>query len=280
MRTDGFASYETWGLTMPVIPPRSRLYNLSPIGFGTPMVECLTSYFSRLAEAHCFSPGVLVQHELMPHGAGARNMFSFKTNGRARCFTSCINGKDSVAGNFVSVLGNLTGRGDLKYLTMIPWKRLLPSKLLMRKCRRLVSRLPDRLGTIEQNRLCTSAVDLGSRQVLPLPSAPSTPHLPALQTCARGARPTVAGGLLCPLQALACCRFGQGRFQTRLGPPSGNAGVGNVGGEPGCPDDRSRVSQPAVIDQRTTVRVDSDRKRPRGPNQTCPDIGSQRHCGL
>ncbi len=148
MRTDGFASYETWDLTMPVIPPRSRLYNLSPIGFGTPMVECLTSHFSRLAEAHCFSPGVLVQHELMPHGAGARNMFSFKTNGRARCFTSCINGKDSVAGNFVSVLGNLTGRGDLKYLTMIPWKRLLPSKLLMRN---VAAWCPDCLIAWEQS---------------------------------------------------------------------------------------------------------------------------------
>ena len=31
--------------------------------------------------------------------------------------------------------------------------------------------------------------------------------VPALQTCARGARPTVARGLLRPLQALACCRF-------------------------------------------------------------------------
>ena len=148
MRTDGIAPYETWDLTMPVIPPRSRLYNLSPIGFGTPMVECLTSHFSRLAEAHCFSPGVLVQHELMPHGAGARNMFSFKTNGRARCFTSCINGKDSVAGNFVSVLGNLTGRGDLKYLTMIPWKRLLPSKLLMRN---VAAWCPDCLIAWEQS---------------------------------------------------------------------------------------------------------------------------------
>ena len=39
MHTDGFASYETWDLTMPVIPPRSRLYNLGPIGFGTPMVS-------------------------------------------------------------------------------------------------------------------------------------------------------------------------------------------------------------------------------------------------
>jgi TniQ len=148
MRTDGLATYESWDLMMPVIPPRSRLYNLSPIGFGTPMVECLTSYFSRLAEAHCLSPGVLVQHELMPHGAGARNMFSFKTDGRARCFTSCINGKDSVARNFVSVLGNLTGRGDLKYLTMIPWKPLLPSKFLMRN---VAAWCPDCLIAWEQS---------------------------------------------------------------------------------------------------------------------------------
>ena len=130
MRTDGLDVYETWELKVPVVPPRSRLFNLSPIGLGTPMVECLTSYFSRLAQAHCLSPGALTQYELMPRGAGARNMFSCKTH--ARSHTSGINGKDSVAANFVSVLGKLTSRGDLKYLTMIPWKSLLPSKFLMR----------------------------------------------------------------------------------------------------------------------------------------------------
>ncbi len=130
MRTDGLAIYETWDLRASVVPPRSQLFNLSPIGLGTPMVECLTSYFSRLAHAHCLSPGALTQYELMPHGAGARHMFSRKT--RARSYTAGINGKDNVAANFVSVLGNLTSRGDLKYLTMIPWKSLLPSKFLMR----------------------------------------------------------------------------------------------------------------------------------------------------
>jgi TniQ len=130
MRTDGLATYETWDLKVPVVSPRSRLFNLSPIGLGTPMVECLTSYFSRLAQAHCLSPGALTQYELMPRGAGARNMFGCKT--RARSHTSGINGKDSVAANFVSVLGKLTSRSDLKYLTMIPWKSLLPSKFLMR----------------------------------------------------------------------------------------------------------------------------------------------------
>ena len=35
MRTDDLATYETWDMTMPVVPPRSRLFNLSPVGFGT-----------------------------------------------------------------------------------------------------------------------------------------------------------------------------------------------------------------------------------------------------
>jgi hypothetical protein len=104
MGTDDLTAYETWDLTAPVLPPRSRLFNLNPIGVGTPMTECLTSYFSRVAEAHCLSPGLLHQYELMLRGAGARNMFGCKTNGHARSYASSINGKDSVAANFVSVL--------------------------------------------------------------------------------------------------------------------------------------------------------------------------------
>lgn len=131
MPTDNLAIYETWEPTTIVVPPRSRLFNLKPIGLGTPMVECLTSFFSRLAQAHCLSPGALIEHELMRRGAGARNMFSCKTN--ARSHATGINGKDGIAANFVLVLENLTARSDLKYLTMIPWRPLLSSsKFLMR----------------------------------------------------------------------------------------------------------------------------------------------------
>ena len=41
-------------------PPRSRLYSLEPIGVGTAMVESLTGYVARLAEAHSVSAGDLV----------------------------------------------------------------------------------------------------------------------------------------------------------------------------------------------------------------------------
>src|SRR6266571_3591664 len=53
------------------LPPRSRLYCLAPIGVGTPMVECLTSYINRLAWLYRISPRILVAEEIMPHLSGS-----------------------------------------------------------------------------------------------------------------------------------------------------------------------------------------------------------------
>ena len=58
--------YDVQDLENPFIPSRSRLYHLEPIGIGTPLVESLTSYISRLAEAHCVSPKSLVINEILP----------------------------------------------------------------------------------------------------------------------------------------------------------------------------------------------------------------------
>jgi len=46
------AILESWDLTVPDVPPRARFYSQEPIGIGTPLVESLTSYLLRLAEAH------------------------------------------------------------------------------------------------------------------------------------------------------------------------------------------------------------------------------------
>lgn len=40
------------------------LYNIEPIGVGTPDVEGLHSYIKRLAEAHCVLPGILLKNEV------------------------------------------------------------------------------------------------------------------------------------------------------------------------------------------------------------------------
>jgi TniQ len=132
MPTDGIVPYETWDMATPQVPPRSRFFNLEPVGLGTGLVESLTSYFSRLAQAHSVSPGALHHHEVMKQGAGRRNMFTCGINFRARCFTSGINSIGGVAADFVSALSTLTSRSDLAYLTMIPWKTLFPPQMLRR----------------------------------------------------------------------------------------------------------------------------------------------------
>src|SRR5437016_2319425 len=43
---------DSWDCEPPALPPRSRLYALEPIGIGTPHVESLTGYVSRIADAH------------------------------------------------------------------------------------------------------------------------------------------------------------------------------------------------------------------------------------
>src|SRR6266702_309396 len=132
MPVNEMIEYESWDLSEVELPSRSRLYHLDPVGLGTGSVESLTSYFSRLAEAHSVSAGALTHRELLPLNAGERNMFSCAVTARTRCFTSTINSIANAAARFVSVVGRLTGRTDLSYLTMLPWKPVLPTQLLTR----------------------------------------------------------------------------------------------------------------------------------------------------
>lgn len=60
--------YNAWDLETPnpKLPKRSHLYSLQPIGIGTPTVESLTSYLSRLAEAHNIALCFLIQYAITP----------------------------------------------------------------------------------------------------------------------------------------------------------------------------------------------------------------------
>src|SRR5208283_2247871 len=102
MPTKETIEYGAWDLSDVKLPPRSRLYNLDPVGLGTGFVESLTSYFSRLAEAHSVSAGALNHRELLPLKAGHRNMFSCTVTARTRCFTSTINSIGSIAARFAA----------------------------------------------------------------------------------------------------------------------------------------------------------------------------------
>jgi len=126
--------YETWDTEPPMLPPVTRLYHSSPIGLGTPMVESLSGYIVRLAEAHCVSAGVLYAKEIKAL-AGKGNIFSFRVENQAGYSTHTINGFGSPAADFVRALETLTGRRDLSCLTLLTWGRVVPSHSLLRRCR-------------------------------------------------------------------------------------------------------------------------------------------------
>ncbi len=125
------------------VPPRSRLYNLEPIGIGTGSVECLTSYVSRLAAAHCLSPAVLLGRTFAPlmgkkywlqggarpgtRGSALGNSFSEHAK--------AINGIGTIARDWVTALENLTLRNDIRFLTMLPWAEVFTQRNLLRSSR-------------------------------------------------------------------------------------------------------------------------------------------------
>jgi hypothetical protein len=118
-------AYERWDITPPALPPRSRLYPLEPIGFGTPLVESLTGYVARLAEAHCVSTGTLYSKEIDAL-TGKGNIFTFRLEIESGYSIHTINGRGTVAADFVRALESLTHRRDLRYLTLLPWAEVLP----------------------------------------------------------------------------------------------------------------------------------------------------------
>lgn len=130
---DQLMSYSSWELTLPQLPPRSRLYHLHPLGLGTPLVECLTSYLVRLAQAHCVSVGQLLRHEIAP----ASDELTFHSGALSPWFKSfhTINGLDHFARNFARALQQLTLHSQLPYLTMLTWAQVLPTKRLLRPTR-------------------------------------------------------------------------------------------------------------------------------------------------
>ena len=106
-------------------------------------MECLTSYVSRLAAAHCLSPAVLLGRTLAPlmgknywlqggarpgtRGSALGN--SFSTHAKA------VNGTGVIAKDWVRVIEGLTMRNDLRFLTMLPWANALTCRHLLRPTR-------------------------------------------------------------------------------------------------------------------------------------------------
>jgi hypothetical protein len=121
----------------PPLLGRSRLYCMSPVGIGTPVVESHTSYLVRLAEAHCVSVKTLLVREVLP--AFGRNYLRHSQENILTSFWSnnapSLNGILEWAQDSVRVIGSLTLRDDLRFTTMLSWAGVLPTRGLIRRTR-------------------------------------------------------------------------------------------------------------------------------------------------
>lgn len=103
-----------------LLSSRSILYNLEPVGLGTPYVESLTSYISRLALKHNVTVSSLVKM-LFAQTTDKHYLKSNLSNGVFGDTAKYINGNSRLSLEYVNVLEQLTLRNDLLQLTMNSW---------------------------------------------------------------------------------------------------------------------------------------------------------------
>jgi hypothetical protein len=120
-------------LTPKKIQQISRLYNITPLGMGTPYIESLTSYIIRLSYLHCVTTGTLVKEVITPL-LEKSYLSAIATRGGNGFYQSSngINGIQSQAEDFYSVISNLTGV-NVKNSTLLFLSDAFPTKGLLRK---------------------------------------------------------------------------------------------------------------------------------------------------
>jgi len=121
MDEDTCDEYDAWDLSPLKLPQRSALYALHPVGLGTAQVESLTSYITRLAEAHHIFSGVLLHKMLAPlvsdDSPGQKHHGALRETGER---STLLNGSGLPARQVVHALKTLTFRTDLHCLTLLP----------------------------------------------------------------------------------------------------------------------------------------------------------------
>jgi AraC-like DNA-binding protein len=130
-------TYPAWNLIPPVQDQLSYLYSLSPIAVGTAEVESLTSYIARLAAEHRVSIKTLFNQELAVFRQTALNAQDTEqaTRRRQDSLASIIplNGSTANVSKVVQILEAATLQQDLKYLTLLTWKNVIPPTALLRR---------------------------------------------------------------------------------------------------------------------------------------------------
>jgi transcriptional regulator with XRE-family HTH domain len=127
---------EVWNQEVAPPFPHSTLFHMNPIGVGTPMIESLTSYMMRLADAQSIQPNVLIGKAIVPLlscSSQGRQPYAHRT--AFWVGSPVLNGMTSLTDRFVQALSALTQQHDLRFLTMLPWKEVLSHLQSVRRTR-------------------------------------------------------------------------------------------------------------------------------------------------
>jgi hypothetical protein len=130
---DEATSTEVWDLSNYEIPPRSYFYHLNPIGIGTPYVESLLSYLTRLAYEHSLPLGkLLLLIWQLNSSSPKRNLLSYQSDSVLYENRIIIfNGVREITRRWVQVSEELTSHSNFSYMTMLPWTHFLDEKKLL-----------------------------------------------------------------------------------------------------------------------------------------------------
>jgi len=115
---------------------RSCLYSIDPIGIGSIEVESLSSYITRLAEAHCITVGDIMTHLIAPR-INKKYINNIVFNGGNGFYksSSAINGHGIIAQDLTEVITTLTCREDIGKTTLVNCQELVPFRGLLKSSR-------------------------------------------------------------------------------------------------------------------------------------------------
>ena len=126
--------YEEWDVSIPPIPPRSRLYHLEPIGIGTPYVESLTGYVLRLAEIYHVTTKHLIMGEIVTLQSQQEPIIEYhrRVNRLWGENILALNGLSFNVALWVDILQSLTICDNLRFLTMLTFSEVIAVNRLIR----------------------------------------------------------------------------------------------------------------------------------------------------
>ena len=122
--------YPACDFDMPVLPTRSILYNLPPIGVGTADIESLTGYISRLAHEHYLSPVVLLKNSVRNSSELPKGL---QNDSISSIVAGSLNGFGDGTKRIVEILQGTTFRTDIGATCLLSLKGKISNYKLLKK---------------------------------------------------------------------------------------------------------------------------------------------------